>query len=155
MAASARSKTAPPACVYDAGCPSRSVLDHATSRWGMLILVMLLDKTHRFSELARRIGGVSERMLAHSLRLLEEDGLVQRTVYPTKPPKVEYSLTSLGRDLAQRVQGLTDWVEANIGAVLEHRATVQPRPSSHSAAAQGGSPALDGEASALSATLSE
>ena len=79
--------------LYAADCPSREILDHIATRWSSLILVMLLEKTHRFSELARRIGGVSERMLAHSLHALEADGFVLRVVFPTKPPKVEYSLT--------------------------------------------------------------
>ena len=109
-------------CVPD--CPSRAVLDHIATRWSSLILVMLLEKTHRFSELARRIGGVSERMLAHSLHALEADGFVLRVVFPTKPPKVEYSLTPLGRELAAHVQSLTQWVEANVSRVLEHRSAV-------------------------------
>ncbi len=82
---------------------------------------MLLEKTHRFSELARQIGGVSERMLAHSLHALDADGFVLRVVFPTKPPKVEYSLTPLGRELALHVQPLTKWIEANLARVLEHR----------------------------------
>ena len=82
---------------------------------------MLLEKTHRFSELAHRIGGVSERMLAHSLRALEADGFVARVVHPTKPPKVEYSLTQLGQELAVPIQALTSWVEANVWRVLDHR----------------------------------
>ncbi len=111
----------PRADVYTADCPSRGVLDHVTSRWRPLILVMLLEKTHRFSELAHRIGGVSERMLAHSLHLLEADGFVLRVVYPTKPPRVEYSLTPLGSELATHVQVLTSWVEKNVSRVLDHR----------------------------------
>ncbi len=107
--------------LYVPECPSRGVLDHIATRWSTLILVMLLEKTHRFSELARRIGGVSERMLAHSLHALEADGFVLRVVFPTKPPKVEYSLTPLGRELAEHVQSLTQWVEANVARVLEHR----------------------------------
>ena len=67
--------------LYAADCPSRGILDHIATRWSSLILVMLLEKTHRFSELARRIGGVSERMLAHSLQALEADGFVLRVVY--------------------------------------------------------------------------
>lgn len=110
--------------VCDGGCPSRGVLDHVTSRWSTLILVMLLERTHRFSELARRIGGVSERMLAHSLHTLEADGFVLRVVHPTKPPKVEYSLTELGRELAEHVQALTGWVERNVSRVLAHRQSV-------------------------------
>ena len=106
-----------------ADCPSRVVLDHISTRWSSLILVILLEKTHRFSELARRIGGVSERMLAHSLHALESDGFVSRTVYPTKPPKVEYSLTPLGRELATHVQALTRWVEENVSRVLTYRKT--------------------------------
>ncbi len=107
--------------LYAADCPSRIVLDHISSRWSSLILVMLLEEAHRFSELARRIGGVSERMLAHSLQALEADGFVLRVVHPTKPPKVEYSLTPLGRELAAHVQALTQWVEKNISRVLDYR----------------------------------
>lgn len=107
--------------VYSGDCPSRGILDHVTSRWSTLILVMLLEKTHRFSELAKRIGGVSERMLAHSLQALEEDGFVVRVVYPTKPPKVEYSLSKLGKELAAHVHSLTSWVEANVSHVQSAR----------------------------------
>ncbi len=109
--------------LYLADCPSRSVLDHVTSRWGSLILILLLKRTHRFSELARAIGGVSEKMLAQSLQALEADGFVVRTVYPTVPPKVEYSLTKLGISGAQHVNSLTDWVEQSVSAVLAHRNT--------------------------------
>ena len=116
-----RSKRKQRGDLYAADCPSREVLDHIATRWSSLILVMLLEKTHRFSELARRIGGVSERMLAHSLHALEADGFVLRVVFPTKPPKVEYSLTPLGCELAVHVQPLTQWVEANVARVLEHR----------------------------------
>ena len=113
--------------LYAADCPSREILDHIATRWSSLILVMLLERTYRFSELARRIGGVSERMLAHSLHALEADGFVLRVVFPTKPPKVEYSLTPLGLELAAHLQPLTQWVEANVSRVLEHRrATMVP-----------------------------
>ena len=109
--------------LYAVDCPSRIVLDHIATRWSSLILVMLLERTHRFSELAQRIGGVSERMLAHSLQALERDGFVLRVVHPTKPPKVEYSLTPLGRELAGHVQALTQWVEKNVSRVLDFRET--------------------------------
>ncbi|MBB5059953.1 DNA-binding HxlR family transcriptional regulator [Granulicella aggregans] len=105
--------------VYDANCPSRIVLDHVTSRWGTLILLVLLDGTHRFSELARAIGGVSEKMLAQTLQTLEADGLLIRTVYPTIPPKVEYSLTKLGTEAALQVRTLTNWVEENVSTILK------------------------------------
>jgi DNA-binding HxlR family transcriptional regulator len=101
------------------------VLDNVTSRWGSLVVVLLLEDTYRFSELAYRIGGVSEKMLAQTLRALEEDGFVLRKVYPTKPPKVEYSLTPFGRELADRMQALTNWVESNVGKVMAHRTKAQ------------------------------
>lgn len=107
--------------LYDGKCPTRGVLDHVTSRWGMLVLILLIDRTLRFSELAREIGGVSEKMLAQSLRALEDDGFVLRTVYPTKPPSVEYSLTPLGAQMAPHVRSLTTWVEQNIRTVLAFR----------------------------------
>ena len=108
--------------LYAADCPSRGVLDHLTSRWGSLILILLLEGTHRFSELRREIGGVSEKMLAQSLQQLEADGFLTRTVFPTIPPKVEYSLTPLGSEAATHMRALTDWVEANVSKVLKVRA---------------------------------
>ena len=104
-----------------AECPSRSVLEHVTSRWGALVLLLLMDRTQRFSELARGIGGVSEKMLAQTLKALEADGLLLRTVYPTIPPKVEYSLTRLGGEVALHVKALTDWVEEHTSEILENR----------------------------------
>ena len=113
--------------LHSANCPTRSVLDHVGSRWGALILYLLHDKTHRFSELANRIGGVSEKMLAQTLHALEGDGLVLRTVYPSKPPKVEYTLTPLGMDLAEHVRGLALWIEANVGKIVAHRQALADR----------------------------
>jgi DNA-binding HxlR family transcriptional regulator len=107
--------------LYDAGCPSRAVLDHVTSRWGSLVLGILLRGPHRFSELRRAIGGVSEKMLAQSLRALEGDGFVLRTVYPTVPPSVEYKLTEMGEEVAKHVDGLTRWVEENLPRVMRFR----------------------------------
>ena len=107
--------------LYDAGCPSRAVLDHVTSRWGSLVLGILLRGPHRFSELRRVIGGVSEKMLAQSLRALESDGFVLRTVYPTVPPSVEYKLTEMGEEVAKHVDGLTRWVEQNLPRVMRFR----------------------------------
>ncbi len=102
-------------------CPSRQVLNHVTSRWGVLILVALLEGTYRFSELRRKVDGVSERMLAQTLQRLEHDGFVLRTAYPVVPPHVEYSLTPLGEEVGERVKLLADWIEANIGTILEHQ----------------------------------
>lgn len=103
-------------------CPSRGVLDHVTSRWGVLALVVLLEGTHRFSQLRRRIGGVSEKMLAQTLQALEADGFVRREVFPVVPPRVDYSLTPMGRDVARRVEALADWIEANMPRVQKARA---------------------------------
>lgn len=92
-----------------------------TSQWGVLVLVALQGGTHRFSELRNRIGGVSERMLAQTLRLLERDGLVKRVSYPVVPPRTEYSLTDLGREAAVHVRGLAEWVEAKLPEILADR----------------------------------
>jgi len=100
--------------VLSAECPSREVLQHVTSRWGVLLLLVLLDGTQRFSELRRKVNGVSEKMLAQTLRWLQEDGFVDRRSFNTVPPHVEYSLTPLGREVAQRVESLADWIEDHI-----------------------------------------
>jgi DNA-binding HxlR family transcriptional regulator len=102
-------------------CPSRDVLKHVTSRWGVLILVALQDGTHRFSDLRRKIGGVSEKMLAQTLQWLEADGFVNRKSYPVVPPHVEYSLTPLGRDVSEKVAALADWIEENLPQVMASR----------------------------------
>lgn len=102
-----------------AACPSREVLKHVTSRWGVLVLMVLETRMHRFAELRRAIGGVSERMLAQTLRWLEGDGLVQRIAHDVVPPHVEYRLTPLGRQAAKRVRGLADWIEINLPKVME------------------------------------
>ncbi len=118
--------------VYDENCPSRIVLNHLMSRWGCLVLLVLLNGTQRFSELARGIGGVSEKMLAQTLQTLEADGFVVRTVYPTIPPKVEYSLTRLGREAGIHIKNLTDWVEDHVPEVLGSRSQLAGRRESAS-----------------------
>ena len=105
-----------------ADCPSREVLKHVTSRWGVLVLIVLERGTQRFSALRRAIGGVSERMLAQTLHWLEDDGLVLRTAYEVVPPHVEYSLTPLGLEAAERVRGLADWIEESLPRIEEVRA---------------------------------
>ncbi|WP_368747236.1 winged helix-turn-helix transcriptional regulator [Enterobacter cancerogenus] len=102
-------------------CPSRDVLKHVTSRWGVLILVALRQGTHRFSDLRRKMGGVSEKMLAQSLQALEQDGFVDRVAYPVVPPHVEYSLTPLGIEVSEKVAALADWIELNTPQVLANR----------------------------------
>lgn len=102
-------------------CPSRVVLNHVTSRWGVLVLIALQDGTLRFSALRRRIGGVSERMLTQSLRLLEEDGFVRRTAHPVVPPHVEYDLTPLGIEVAAKVHALAACIEDNLAQIIQPR----------------------------------
>jgi DNA-binding HxlR family transcriptional regulator len=105
--------------VLAADCPSRAVLAHITSRWGVLVLVVLLDGTHRFSQLRRAIGGVSEKMLAQTLDALAYDGLVLRVAQQVLPPHVEYSLTPLGREAAERLEMLVDWIEDNFPQIKQ------------------------------------
>ncbi|WP_428309100.1 winged helix-turn-helix transcriptional regulator [Hydrocarboniphaga sp.] len=107
--------------LFAADCPSREVLQHVTSRWGVLLLVALLGGTHRFSDLRRKVGGVSEKMLAQTLQWLENDGFVLRTSYPVVPPKVEYALTPMGIEVAKKVEVLVDWIEENLSRVLRSR----------------------------------
>ncbi len=102
-------------------CPSREVLKHVTSRWGVLILVALRDGTHRFSDLRRKIGGVSEKMLAQTLQWLEHDGFIYRRALPVIPPHVEYSLTPLGLQISVKVADLADWIELNLPEVMASR----------------------------------
>lgn len=103
--------------VMIAACPSREILSHLTSRWGVLILIALLPGTLRFSEIRRRIGGVSERMLAQTLQLLEKDGMINRYDYNIVPLRVEYTLTPLGKEAAAKVRDLADWIENNLAAL--------------------------------------
>lgn len=103
--------------VMAADCPSRPVLQHLTSRWGVLVMAALATGTHRFSELRRRIGGVSERMLAQTLQQLEADGFVHRRDYGEVPPRVDYSLTPLGEGAAVHLVALAGWIEANFPAI--------------------------------------
>jgi DNA-binding HxlR family transcriptional regulator len=100
--------------VFDTDCPARAVLDHVTSRWGVLVLAALAEGEMRFSELRRRIGGVSEKMLSQTLRTLEADGFVNREVAPATPPQVSYSLTAMGADLSSRVVELVNWIDDHV-----------------------------------------
>ncbi|OZE25041.1 transcriptional regulator [Rhodococcus sp. 05-2254-6] len=110
------------ASVFARDCASRQTLQNATSRWGVLALAALTEGDYRFNALRRRVDGVSERMLSQTLQTLERDGLVVRTVLETIPPKVEYSLTPLGRDVGTRLSDLIELIEGKMPAVLESRA---------------------------------
>ena len=96
--------------ILPAACPTRTVLDHVTSKWGVLLLVALSESGMRWGELRRVVEGISEKMLAQTLRTLEADGLVHREVTATVPPRVDYSLTALGADLVARLLPLMDWI---------------------------------------------
>lgn len=114
-----------PADVYSAKCPTRQVLDHIAGKWTVLIVDSLLDGTLRYTDLFRRIEGVSQKMLTQTLRLLEADGFLTRTVHPTVPPRVEYGLTELGRSLAGPISALREWTEAHINDIEQAR-SVRP-----------------------------
>ena len=98
-------------------CPSREVLKHVTSRWGVLLLVALTDGTHRFGELRRKVGGISEKMLGQTLHWLEQDGFVQRTAHPVAPPHVDYRLTPLGEGIGRKVGEVVAWIEGNLDSI--------------------------------------
>ncbi len=94
--------------VFHTDCPARDVVDHVTSRWGVWVLISLQGKDLRFYELRESIQGISEKMLAQSLRALVQDGLVWRQVEPTTPPQVTYGLTEFGRDVGEPLTELLD-----------------------------------------------
>src|SRR6478609_683231 len=104
--------------VLPAACPSRIVLDHVTSRWGVLLLVALSEETLRWGELRRRVEGISEKMLAQTLRILETDGFVHREAQPTIPPHVEYSLTDRGREIAALMIPLMQWIVRHASEIV-------------------------------------
>ena len=102
-------------------CPSRPIIQHLTSRWGTLVMVALAIGPHRFAELRRRIGGISERMLAQTLQELEADGFVLRVAQAVVPPRVDYSLTPLGQQAAGHVVALATWVENSLPQIMAVR----------------------------------
>ena len=103
--------------VYDCNCPTRHILNVIADKWANLIIGLLEAQPMRFSSLQKRIGGISQKMLTQTLRSLERDGLVQRTVYAEVPPRVEYALTSLGQTLCEPIDAIIKWSEANIEVV--------------------------------------
>jgi DNA-binding HxlR family transcriptional regulator len=108
--------------LYNRLCPTRSIIDHVSSVWGTAVLKALQEhKTMRFAELRRQIEGISEKMLAQTLRNFERDGLVNRISYPVKPPKVEYSLTPLGRDCAGHVTAFCSFIEDQMYTIVKNQ----------------------------------
>jgi DNA-binding HxlR family transcriptional regulator len=114
---------------YVAECPSRQVLDALSDKWVTLVLTALASAPQRYSELSRTIAGVSQKMLTQTLRMLERDGLVTRTITPAVPVRVDYQLTPLGHTLLPVVRAIKDWSETHIAEVQAARAAYgQPTP---------------------------
>jgi len=103
--------------VFAENCPTRVVLDHVMSKWGILVLLALSERTVRWGELRRAVDGISEKMLASTLRTLEADALVARTAYPEVPPRVEYALTARGEELMERLLPLMAWIADNANEI--------------------------------------
>src|SRR5262249_43812771 len=99
--------------VYDKNCPTRHALDRIADKYTVLIVVFLHNRPRRFSELQRTITGISQKMLTQTLRSLERDGLITRTIYPEVPPRVEYALTPLGETLITPLAALREWAETH------------------------------------------
>jgi DNA-binding HxlR family transcriptional regulator len=113
--------TAVPVLAEDEVCPIGEVLDHVAGKWSIGIIIGAAEGPIRFTELERTIDGISRRMLTLNLRKLERDGLLVRTVYPTVPPKVEYQLTLIARELVDSFAMLTAWAERHRSAIAEAR----------------------------------
>jgi DNA-binding HxlR family transcriptional regulator len=115
-------RSGPPFDVFACACPSRPTLEHITGRWGVLTLGGLADGPLRFNELARRVDGVSQKMLSQTLQALERDGFVQREVLATLPPHVVYRLSPVGATVSARLMSLIEEVEALMPEVLDAQA---------------------------------
>jgi DNA-binding HxlR family transcriptional regulator len=107
-----------PGTVFDSDCPVRDILSHIATRWGVLIVAALREGPLRFFELHARVGGISEKMLTQTLRVLVRDGLVERTVEPTSPPKVSYALTEVGLDLVGPLHQLIERIQARADDIV-------------------------------------
>jgi DNA-binding HxlR family transcriptional regulator len=118
------------------GCEVRQILDRIAGRWSLLVIALLADRTVRFSQLRREIDGISQRMLTVTLRQLERDGLVDRTIHPEVPPRVEYALTPLGASLHATIQALVTWTESNQEAIAAARAAFDAREARATVAAE-------------------
>jgi DNA-binding HxlR family transcriptional regulator len=119
-------ETRPPD-VYSAACPTRQLLDRVADKWTTLVLTLLRDEPLRFNALRRRIEGVSQKMLSQTLRQLERDGLVTRTVTPTVPVSVSYALTPLGGTLVNALQAMIDWAGDNMAEVAKAQTAYDDR----------------------------
>ncbi len=113
--------------VFDPECLSRAVLEHATGRWGSLVLASLIDGPLRFAEVRRAVTGIGDRMLSQTLQRLEADGLLSRTELSTIPPHVEYELTDLGRPIAQQICELIETIYHQLPAIVAHQHAANPQ----------------------------
>ncbi|WP_421693432.1 winged helix-turn-helix transcriptional regulator [Aestuariivirga sp.] len=113
--------------IYNDRCPTRAVLDRIADKWALLILDRLSEGTARFNALKRDISGISQKVLSSTLKLLERDGLIARTAYPTVPVTVEYALTPLGKKLTEAVATFAHWAEANMDAIHKAQAAYDRR----------------------------
>jgi DNA-binding HxlR family transcriptional regulator len=121
-------ETKSPWDVFNSRCPTRQVLDRIADKWTVLVIRRLSHGTLRFAQLRRSIDGISQKVLTNTLRGLERDGIVTRRIYASVPPRVEYTLTDLGRSLCDMVEGICGWAEANIEHVQEARAVYDQAP---------------------------
>lgn len=115
------SSPAPPLTRFAEDCPTRQALDQIGSRWTVLVVAALGQGSQRYTELSRRVEGISAKMLTQTLRTLERDGLITRTVHAVVPPRVDYELTGLGRTLEAPIATLERWATANMDAVRQAR----------------------------------
>ncbi len=107
--------------VHNVQCLPRQALGLISDRWTMIVVKALSEDIHRYGALHRAIGGISQKMLTQTLRSLEHDGLVSRTVYPVVPPKVEYALTPLGETLIEPLAAISDWAERHMDEIVQAR----------------------------------
>lgn len=113
--------------IYSDRCPTRAVLDRIADKWALLILDRLGEGTARFNALKRDIEGISQKVLSQTLKLLERDGLISRTAYPTVPVTVEYALTPLGENLTEAVAAFAHWAESNMDQIRKAQAAYDRR----------------------------
>jgi DNA-binding HxlR family transcriptional regulator len=128
-----------------AGCRAREVLERVGDKWSLLVISLLGERTRRFTELRRSIDGISQRMLTVTLRGLERDGLVTRTVHPTVPPRVDYALTPMGRTLLDTVRRLVEWADSHLPEIDAARAEYDRRAASSAAGLSAKDPSLSQE----------
>lgn len=113
--------------IYSDRCPTRAVLDRIADKWALLIMDRLASGPTRFNMLKRDISGISQKVLSQTLKLLERDGLISRTAYPTVPVTVEYALTPLGEDLTGAVAAFAHWAESNMDQIRKAQAAYDRR----------------------------